>query len=363
MYKLVLLLVISVVVASCEHNSDDDKSKKADPNVNAAPVMTAGATLDFSFLGNSTLYHYTDWTSADVAGGTANGTITVDPTTNISVDFAAINADGTPGQLFFAQTSSGTNFWIPDTPYISSEVSNAPPDSDILALIGGVNQTYVVTLSQAIKDPIMAIVSLGQPNINVTYNFDTPFTILSQGVGYWGGGPNALTKLDGNILSGNEGHGTIRFIGTYSTFSWVVPNPENWHGFTFAVRTTEANEPSLIDGGITIRDADDSELVGAMVSISDGYSPGDVLTFTPIANIVGNYDDAVGTLSLSGNAVLQDYQLALRSVRYSNIGNDPTVGGSVPNRTITWTVTDADAKGFGAKTSAPVTSSIHITLP
>ena len=44
-------------------------------------------------------------------------------------------------------------------------------------------------------------------------------------------------------LRGAEGHGTIQFIGTFSTFSWTVPTPESWHGSTFGIRTTEALEP------------------------------------------------------------------------------------------------------------------------
>jgi hypothetical protein len=99
-----------------------------------------------------------------------------------------------------------------------------------------------VTLSQPIKDPIMAIVSLGSAAIPITYNFNSPFTIVSQGAGYWGNGP--LTQLPGNILSGAEGHGTIQFIGTFSTFSWTVPTTETWHGFTFGIRTTTALEPN-----------------------------------------------------------------------------------------------------------------------
>jgi hypothetical protein len=72
-------------------------------------------------------------------------------------------------------------------PYVSAEVENAPPDTDILQLSGGTNETYTVTLSEPIKDPVMAIVSLGQPGTRTTYDFDSPFTIVSQGVGYWGG--------------------------------------------------------------------------------------------------------------------------------------------------------------------------------
>jgi hypothetical protein len=57
-----------------------------------------------------------------------------------------------------------------------------------------------VTLSEAIKDPIMAIVSLGQRGSNTTYDFDSPFNIVSQGAGSFGGGPNSLDQLAGDIL-------------------------------------------------------------------------------------------------------------------------------------------------------------------
>ena len=199
----------------------------------AAPGVATAAT-----------YHYVDWMTADVPGGTASGVITLPDNSTVTVTFAAVNPDQTHGNLYGAQTSGGTNYWDPSAPYISTQVENAPPDTDIVQLSGGQNQIYKVTLSEAIKDPIMAIVSLGAPGVPTTYNFDSPFTIVSQGVGYWGGGPTALMQQPNNVLLGEEGHGTIQFIGTFSTFSWVVPTPENWHGFTFGIRTTERLEPS-----------------------------------------------------------------------------------------------------------------------
>ena len=190
-------------------------------------------------------YYYVDWTTADVNGGTASGVITLPDASTVNVGFQAITASGAPGNLSpNTQTGCGIDYWTPSTPYVSGQVSNPPPACDIVALIGGVNQTYIVTLSEAIKDPIMAVLSLGQPGVTTTYDFDSPFDIVSQGVGYWGGGPTALSELPGDILSGNEGHGTIQFIGTFNTFSWVVPTPENWHGFTFGIRTTERIEPT-----------------------------------------------------------------------------------------------------------------------
>lgn len=214
--------------------------------MNRVRSLVAGLFLGILLLpavASASPYYYVDWTSANAATGSASGVITLPDSSTVNVTFQAYLASGAPGTFFFAQTAGGTNYWNPSTPYISSQVDNAPPTPDILALVGGTNQTYVVTLSEPIKDPIMAIVSLGQPGVPTTYDFDSPFTIVSQGAGFWGGGPTALTQLPGDILQGSEGHGTIQFIGTFSTFSWLVPTPENWHGFTFGIRTTQAIEP------------------------------------------------------------------------------------------------------------------------
>ena len=73
------------------------------------------------------------------------------------------------------------------------------------------------------------------------YDFDSPFSLLSQGPSSsFGGGPTNLVQLPGNILQGTEGDGTIQFLGNYSTFSWTVPKPETWHGFTFGIQSTQA---------------------------------------------------------------------------------------------------------------------------
>lgn len=219
-------------------------------------VLAAGLAVT-AVTGQAVPYHYVDWVTASPSAGTASGVITLPNASTVTVNFAAINPDGSPGSFLFAQTAGGTNYWNPSAPYMSAQVDNAPPTPDILALVGGQNQTYRVTLSEPIKDPIMAIVSLGQPNVPTTYDFDSPFTIVSQGPGYWGGNASSLTQLPGDILKGNEGHGTIQFIGTFSTFSWMVPTPETWHGFTFGIRTTQAIEPnpptaSVPDEGSTV---------------------------------------------------------------------------------------------------------------
>jgi hypothetical protein len=207
-------------------------------------LALASASL-VSSLANAVPYYYVDWQTINPAGGTAAGVITLPDLSTVNIGFQALNPDGSAGTFSFGQTGCGTNYWNPSAPYISAQVDNAPPNCELLALVGGTNTRYVVTLSEPIKDPIMAIVSLGNPGLSITYDFDAPFDIVSEGIGFWGGhATDFLEELPGDILRGNEGHGTIQFIGTFPTFSWTAPTFENWHGFTFGIRTTERLEPT-----------------------------------------------------------------------------------------------------------------------
>lgn len=208
-----------------------------------ATAFGAGLIVVLSAVSNpvhAVPYYYTDWTSWNPNGGTASGVITPSSGPNVNVTFEALTSTGAPGS--FLGVTSG--LWTPTGAYTSAQVDNAST-YEAIQLVGTSNMTYRVTLSEAIKDPIMAVTTLGSGSDSATYVFDSPFTILSQGVTCcWGGGADRLTQLPGNVLQGFEGAGTIQFIGTYSTFSWKVPDPEYWHAFTFGIRTTEALEPT-----------------------------------------------------------------------------------------------------------------------
>jgi VWD domain-containing protein/collagen triple helix repeat protein/IPT/TIG domain-containing protein len=197
-------------------------------------------------------YYYVDWTTASVAGGTATGTITLPDASVITVNFAATKADQSAGSIYNAQVNGvGTNYWVPVSTYTSVEVANAPPNPDIIELTGGQSQTYTVTFSEPVANPIMAIVSLGGFHA-ATYNFDAPFSIVSAGPGYFGGSPTTLVQLPNNVLQGTEGSGTIQFLGTFSKLSWTVPTAETWHGFTFGIQTDEAKAAGAPDGGASV---------------------------------------------------------------------------------------------------------------
>lgn len=206
-----------------------------------AGLLGAGLLLAVAGPARADTAYWTVWNSADPSQGTATGLITLPDSSTVTVTFTALNSDGSAGNFLGAYTSSNPTWggWSAyQSDYLSAQV-NTIPGGTMLQLVGGQNETYRVDLSAPIVGPLMDIVSLGAGGTNTQYDFNAPFAILSQGQDYWGGCATCLTQ-SGDTLIGNEGSGTIQFVGTYSEFDWTVPVGENWHGFTFGIETTEA---------------------------------------------------------------------------------------------------------------------------
>ena len=98
---------------------------------NVPPTVAAAAS-------NSTTYYYVNWTSANVAGGTASGIITLPDGSTVNVGFTALNADGSAGSLYGAQLNGlgPTYYWSPASTWTSTQVQNVPPTADIIQLVG-----------------------------------------------------------------------------------------------------------------------------------------------------------------------------------------------------------------------------------
>ena len=92
----------------------------------------------------------------------------------------------------------------------------------------------------------------------------------------------------------------------------------------------------------------------ATVQITTNYENGsDVLDFADTATITGVFAAATGTLTLSGQDTVANYQAALRAVTFENTSQNP----SLLQRTVTWIADDGAAAN---NLSAPVTSTINI---
>lgn len=90
---------------------------------------------------------------------------------------------------------------------------------------------------------------------------------------------------------------------------------------------------------LDVSDVDSAFLASATVSISSGFVSGeDELVVAPQAGITANF--AAGTLTLTGNVTVSEFQAALRAVRYRNLDTEtPTTSP----RTISLRVNDGSA--------------------
>jgi len=177
---------------------------------------------------------WTDWTSTTAGASQVLGTLNVSGTP-VGVTFA--------GAYSFAQTSGGTNYWVPSGPYVSPAVDNPPPDSDIVALNTG--GTATIAFSAPVSNPLIGLVSW---NGN-TVDFGVPIEILSFGPGFWGNGTPVLNAAGTGFFGSGEVHGVIRLPGTFSSISFTHTS-ENWHGFTVGVlglgTPNDAPEPGSV---------------------------------------------------------------------------------------------------------------------
>lgn len=171
---------------------------------------------------------WTDWQTIGVSGASI-GTGTMGAVT--------VTYEGTV-PVAFAQLGSGINYWTEGSPapYTGSAIiDNAPTAAEMIALNGA--GTHVLSFSTAVLNPVLAIVSMGQPTFAVTYDFDTPFEVLSNGVGYWSyansGNPGTYTHdTTTDSLTGSELHAAIQFSGAVSSIKWTSSPNEYWHGIT-----------------------------------------------------------------------------------------------------------------------------------
>ena len=191
---------------------------------------------------------WADWTAA--SGGTASGTVQAG-SASVGVTYGGV------GYSFAQVNNSGTNYFLPSAPYISSTVSNAPGTTDIIALSD--SGTSTITFSQAVVNPLIALVSWNGAHVTFGGGADSQaydIQYLSSGAGYWGSGNYAnptATSFDGS----GELHGVIELQGTYTSISFTDTTPENWHGFTvgfesIASSVPEAGESTLMLAGLLV---------------------------------------------------------------------------------------------------------------
>jgi VCBS repeat-containing protein len=116
-----------------------------------------------------------------------------------------------------------------------------------------------------------------------------------------------------------------------------------------ALGYTEGDVATTVDGGLTVNDADDTNLERAQVRISAGSQAADELLFTNTPAITGTF--SAGTLTLTGTATVADYQTALRSVQYRHTGDNPQ-----PVKTVEFRADDGNGLGPASTRNIDVTA-------
>ena len=113
---------------------------------------------------------------------------------------------------------------------------------------------------------------------------------------------------------------------------------------------TEDSAPVVASSTITVSDAD-SNIASATVAITANFvSAEDVLAFATIGSISGSYNSTTGVLTLTGAGTPAEYQAALRTVTYSNPSQSPTTA----TRTLTWNVNDGALPSSGTTSTMAV---------
>jgi hypothetical protein len=130
----------------------------------------------------------------------------------------------------------GVATFTPESTYTSSTVTNAPPPSGMISINGDAMLTQTLTFSTPVRDPLIAVMSLGNYVIAGTWELDATPIVLSTGPGI--ADQNGTLTVSGNTLSGAEGYGVVELPGTFSSLSFTVPAPETGL-FTIGIRGRE----------------------------------------------------------------------------------------------------------------------------
>ena len=128
-----------------------------------------------------------------------------------------------------------------------------------------------------------------------------------------------------------------------------------------AAAFTEAGTAVVRESGLTVADSDHTNLNSVIVRVSEGYVKGEDKLSLVTDGGVGTtghgftavFDADTGTLAISGNKTLAEYQAALRTVKYDNENND---NPSTTDRKVEWRLYDGANYSVLKETDVLVTS-------
>ncbi|QGZ40763.1 putative secreted protein with PEP-CTERM sorting signal [Pseudoduganella flava] len=161
---------------------------------------------------------WVQWNSTGSAGSFSQGGVSIGVTANAQLK----GVDYTDYYSAFPGT------------YLSAAVSNGPGTDGVLQFTGGSSAVHHISFSQAVVNPYIAIISLGQASEQASFDFVDVgnISLISSGPGNWG---NGMLRVEGGSVIGEEGSGVIRLSGTFTDLYFTTPVYEDWYGMTVGV--------------------------------------------------------------------------------------------------------------------------------
>ena len=156
----------------------------------------------------------------------------------------------------------------------------------------------------------------GDPNIGEEDGIRDPVTFAN---------PNTSTSnydgYIGEVISWNTAltSGQITSIYNFLCDKWCNTAPVISSIEGANIDYLEGDSPTIITSTLSISDSDNTVLDSALVTISSNFeSSEDELDFVDTGNITGNWNSTTGELLLTGNALVSEYESAIRSITYEN---------------------------------------------
>jgi hypothetical protein len=140
---------------------------------------------------------------------------------------------------------NGGPSWNPPSTWIGGVVGNGPPvDATSVHMEGGDPGIETITFSGPVANPVLAIWSLGEPNQETSFDFNSsePFTIAGGGPSAEYGGSGLVLNMAGTGVTGNEGNGLIELLGVYTSITFTTPDYENYYNFTIGEDQTVTSQ-------------------------------------------------------------------------------------------------------------------------
>jgi hypothetical protein len=262
-------------------------------SVNDAPVLTAGATLN-----------YTENQAASII----DNTITVSDADTANMASATVQITG-----------------------------NYANGQDILGFVNqnGISGNFVAASGTLNLTGSSSVANYQTALRSVTYfnNSDAPSTAART---------ITWTVNDGTTNS-NQPTSTVNVAATNDAPVIVAGN---------TLAYTENQPASDLSPALTLTDVDSPNITGATIQITTNYVNGeDILSFATLGPISGTFTAATGTMTLTGTDTVANYQAALRTVKYNNTSENP----SALNRTVTWNATDGALTSANVTSTITVT--------